>query len=163
MLKDKRVLLCGSSHEAIDVIVEPLIMAVNEALRSRISRIASRPEDVRDTVRPYIIPDDWDKDPEVFERSRLVVACTVKAVHHDLLSRGDFDCAVVVGANMTPDPLLWGVMVRARRIILIECSPKLIENTEDNNDKDDREATADVNRPVLPFDLLFKRVNSIRV
>lgn len=163
MLKDKRVLLCGSSHEAIDFIVEPLIMAVNEALRSRISRIASRPEDVRETVRPYIIPDDWDKDPEVFERSRLVVACTVKAVHHDLLSRGDFDCAVVVGANKAPDPLLWGVMVRARRIILIECSPKLTENTEDNNDKDDREATADVNRPVLPFDLLFKRVNSIRV
>ena len=162
--KKERVLLCGSSHDAIDTVLEKIVENLDESYHGRITRIASRPEDVRERLRGFVIPDNWDKDPDNFEKSRVLIACTVKAVHHDLLSRGDFNCAIVVGANKTPDPFLWGVMVRSRQVVLVETIPKeevIVLEEDKEEEKPEKSNVADP--PPLPVELLFKRIPSIRV
>ena len=163
--KGERVLVCGSSHRAIDSVMEQVVFSLHESYHNRITRIASRPEDVMDTIKPFIIANDWDKDPDAFEKTRLVVACTVKAVHHELLSRGDFNCAIVVGANKTPDPFLWGLMVRCRQLVLVEKTPaeKEMDAIAMIGEQDKDKVKDCSSEPPLPIEILSKRINSVRV
>jgi CRISPR/Cas system-associated exonuclease Cas4 (RecB family) len=131
LLQKERVLVCGTSHGLVDSVLEALLSAgLGEDILSKVTRLASKPEDVVESVRErMLIPKDWAEKADEFEKSRLMYACTVKAVHHDILSRGDFNVAVVLGADRTPDALLWGVMLRSRQVVLVG-SDSQEDNTE---------------------------------
>ena len=118
----ERILLCGTSHGSIDEVLMGLLSCgdSDEKMIERITRIASKPEDLVEKVRDsFMLPQDWLTRIDEIERSRVMFACTVKAVHHDILSRGDFGVAIVLGADRIPDAALWGVMIRARQVLLV--------------------------------------------
>jgi hypothetical protein len=66
-----------------------------------------------------MLPADWPEHIAEIEKTTKMFACTVKAVHHDILSRGDFDLAVVIDVHKLPDAALWGVLLRARQVLLV--------------------------------------------
>ena len=117
---NERVLLCGTSHGIIDSVLVRLIEVVGSSTLNRITRLASKSQDLVQSVRERLmLPDDWMTRIDEIEKSRILFACTVKAVHHDILSRGDFSVAIVLGADKVPDAALWGVMIRARQVVLV--------------------------------------------
>ena len=126
LLQEERVLLCGTSHSAVDNVLTALLKAgLGESVLSRVTRLASKPTDVPEDVRQrMMLPEDWMKRMDEIEKSRLMFACTVKAAHHDILCRGDFNLAVVVDAHTVSDPALWAVLLRARQVLLVG-SPEL--------------------------------------
>ena len=119
--KDERILLCGTSHGGIDSILSELLASgLSEDVLKRITRLASKPTDVIEGVREtMLLPENWMATVADIEASRLMFACTVKAVHHDILSRGDFGVAIVIDAHRVPDAALWGVLIRARQVVLV--------------------------------------------
>jgi hypothetical protein len=135
-----RVLLCAPSHESVDQVLVKLVQQLGKTdpdLIQRITRLASRPEDVDETLRTdptnMMLPSDWINRIDTFSQSRVLYACTAKAVHHDLLCPGDFELAIVVGADKVSDPNLWGVLLRAKKIVLIGSSR---QRDEENLDPD---------------------------
>ena len=125
LLQQERILLCGTSHASVDNILRALLSAgLSGELLSRVTRLASKPDDVAEGVRDrMLLPQDWSENIGQLEQSRLMFACSVKAVHHDILSRGDFNLAIVVDAQRVSDPALWAVLLRARQVLLFGPEP----------------------------------------
>jgi hypothetical protein len=124
LLQEERVLVCGTSHGSVDNVLTALqSVGLSDETLSRITRLASKPEDVEESVRErMLLPDNWMEHIAEIEKTRLLFACTVKAIHHDILSRGDFNVAIVLGADRIPDASLWGVLLRARQVVLVGTS-----------------------------------------
>jgi hypothetical protein len=121
LLQEERVLLCATSHTAVDNVLGVLLKAgLGDSVLDRATRLASKPTDVPEEIREkMLLPEDWMARMDEIEKSRLMFACTVKATHHDILCRGDFNLAVVVDAHTLSDPALWAVLLRARQVLLI--------------------------------------------
>ena len=124
LLQEERVLVCGPSHGSVDSVLSALqSVGLSEEILSRVTRLASKPEDVVESVRErMLLPENWLENIAEIEKTRLLFACTVKAVHQDILSRGDFNVAIVLGADRIPDAALWGVLLRARQVVLVGTS-----------------------------------------
>ena len=123
-----RILLCAPSHDKLDMVLEQCIAGMDK----KITRIASKALDAMENVRSkYMLPEDWMWKVDEIEKSTSLFACTVKAVHHELLSRGNFNVAVVIDAHKVPDALLWGVLIRARQVLLIGRSSDDCQSPED--------------------------------
>ena len=133
ILKNSRILICATSHTAVDSVLTLLqASGVLSSLQGRVTRLASKPEDVAEAVRETMsLPTNWQEQIGEIEEMTKIFACTVKAVHHDLLSRGDFDLAVVIDANKLTDAALWGVLLRSRQVLLVGSPSAGEDDSED--------------------------------
>jgi hypothetical protein len=118
---NEKILLCGTSNASIDsVLVEVSRCGLKPDVLNKITRLGSKPEDFDEVVREnFRLPEDWMERVDEIEKTRLMFACTVKGVHNDILSRGDFSAAVVLGADKLTDAAGWGVLLRARQTVLV--------------------------------------------
>jgi hypothetical protein len=159
---DRRILVCGTSHESVDFLLEEILKAITDTMKARISRIASRPEDTSAGVKDVLLPEDWCNRIDEIESSRSLVACTVKAVHHDLLCRGDFDFSIILGADKVPDPSLWGVLLRCRQAVLLpSLATNILKGEQEESLKD---TTCKEENPFdeIPMKALFHRLIDLK-
>ena len=112
--RSERVLICASGHDKLDLMMEQCMHAMIDI--DKIARIASKTSNVKDL---FLLPEDWMMRIDEIDKSTRLFACTIKGVHHDLLSRGDFNFAIVLDAHKVPDALLWGVLLRSRQVVLV--------------------------------------------
>ena len=124
----QRMLICGIEHESIDKVLTALLPLLSDEIRKRVTRIASKIEDVAEDIRPHVLPQEWPQRADEIDKSQLLFACTVKGVHHDILSKGEFAFALVLDAEKVPDPALWGVALRVKRLLLVASGASADEN-----------------------------------